>query len=203
MAEPTRVLIADDQATDRAGIEALLAHRPDIAVVGLADSAASVLPQAQKLRPEVVLIDLSWNGNERQGASIIKKLKQAMPEVLVVALTNYSALISDALDAGADDAVTKTYTREQLVSLIRGVSGQALVEKPKDNREAAELSERELEVLHHMAEGKADKEIAYEMGVSTNTVKHHVSKIYQKLGAANRAEAIAIGYQRHLIQVER
>lgn len=165
----------------------------------MADSAASVLPQVQKLKPEVVLIDLSWNGNERQGALIIKKLKQAMPELLIVALTNYSYLISAALDAGADDAVTKSYTREQLVSLIRGVSGETLVERAKDERETKELSARELEVLRHIADGKADKEIAHELGISTNTVKHHISNIYHKLDAVNRAEAIARGYQRHLI----
>lgn len=203
MIDPIRILIADDQETDRAGVNALLEHRTDIKVVGTADTAASVLPAAQELKPQVILIDLSWNGNEHQGAAIIKKLKQALPDVHVVAFTNYPYLIRDALDAGADDAVTKSYTRDQLLSLIHGVCGQSVSARAKVERETDELTERELEVLQFIALGKADKEIARDLGISTNTVKHHITTIYRKLDAVNRAEAISKGYQRHLIQNNR
>ena len=203
MTGPIRVLIADDQETDRAGVNALLERRSDIEVVGTADTAASVLPQAEKLKPQVILIDLSWNGNEHQGALIIRKLKQALPDVHVVALTNYPYLIRDAVEAGADYAVTKSYTRDQLLSLIHGVCGEAVSEKAKVAHETNELTQRELEVLQYIAEGKADKEIGHELGISINTVKNHTTNIYRKLDVANRAEAISEGYQRHLIQNNR
>jgi DNA-binding NarL/FixJ family response regulator len=192
-------MIADDQDTDRAGIAALLENRPDIQVVGYADTAASVLPQAHRLKPDVVLVDLSWNGNENQGSAIITKLRQAIPDLHIVALTNYPHLIAAATEAGAEYAVTKAYTRAQLVSLILGVCGQPVVDKVEVAEDTDVLTEREIEVLNYIAAGKLDKEIARELGRSTNTVKHHVANIYRKLGASNRAEAVKKGYQLQLL----
>ncbi len=119
-----RVLIADDKELDREGVKALLHNQPDIEIVGTADSPTSVAPLVRQYQPDVILLDLHWHGNRRAGEQIIHDVRGVSHTVRIIAHSQYPELVEAAADAGADVAVTKTYDRGQLVSLIRGAVGQ-------------------------------------------------------------------------------
>jgi DNA-binding NarL/FixJ family response regulator len=185
-----RVLIADDKELDRAGVMALLSSQADIEIVGTADSPTSVAPLVRQHRPDVILLDLHWHGNRRAGEQIIHEVRAASATVRIIAHSQYPELVEAAADAGADVAVTKTYDRAQLVSLIRGAVGQAPPPPAPDRDEDSTLSERELQVLRCIADGDTDRAIAAKLNIATNTVKRHVANIFHKLDVQSRAEAV-------------
>ncbi len=192
MSQPAniRVLIADDKELDREGVKALLHNQPDIEIVGTADSPTSVAPLVRQHQPDVILLDLHWHGNRRAGEQIIHDVRGVSTTVRIIAHSQYPELVEAAVEAGADVAVTKTYDRGQLVSLIRGSVGQAPQPHPTVVDEDRTLSERELQVLACIAEGDTDRAIAARLSIATNTVKRHVANIFRKLDAQSRAEAV-------------
>jgi DNA-binding NarL/FixJ family response regulator len=185
-----RVLIADDKELDREGVKALLHNQPDIEIVGTADSTTSVAPLVRQHQPDVILLDLHWHGNRRAGEQIIHEVRAVSSDVRIIAHSQYPELVEAADAAGADVAVTKTYDRGQLVSLIRGAVGQAPQLPPTAVDEDHALSERELQVLGCIAEGDTDRAIATKLNIATNTVKRHVANIFRKLDVQSRAEAV-------------
>jgi DNA-binding NarL/FixJ family response regulator len=185
-----RVLIADDKELDREGVKALLHNQPDIEIVGTADSPTSVAPLVRQHHPDVILLDLHWHGNRRAGEQIIHDVRGVSAAVRIIAHSQYPELVEAAAEAGADVAVTKTYDRGQLVSLIRGSVGQAPQPPPPVVDEDRTLSDRELQVLACIAEGDTDRAIAARLNIATNTVKRHVANIFRKLDAQSRAEAV-------------
>jgi DNA-binding NarL/FixJ family response regulator len=146
-----------------------------------------------------------WFDDERAGIEAIHRLTGEVPETKVVAITIYPHLIEKAREAGALAALTKEVPKRQLIEEIRSV--HALSPSPLPSSQAAipfvtpveELTKRELEVLALLAEGKTDREIAYDLGIAESTAKNHVGNILGKLNVPNRAGAVAAGYQLGLI----
>lgn len=194
-----RLVIADDQSIDLAGVKALLRDVQGIDVVGEADIATKVSSVVSELKPNVLLLDLKWHGNSRMGLRLIEEVRQNSPEVKIIAQTNYENLVDEALDVGANAAVTKSYSRDRLVHLIQGVCGAVPAMTNTPNTSRSELTDREMQVLRLLAAGKTDKEIGRDLGISSNTVRRHVTAIYEKLQVSGRAQAVQRAYQMRLV----
>jgi len=201
-----RVLLADDHAVVRSGLTQLLATVEDVEVVGAAADGAEAVDLALAERPDVVLMDLSMPVMD--GIEAIRRLRGRDPEARIVVLTSFSdrERILDALDAGAIGYLLKDAEPEEL---IRGVRAAAAGEAPlapkaasavltarADQRPVAELTPREREVLEALARGKANKQIARELGISEKTVKAHLTRVFESIGVTDRTAA-ALWAQRH------
>ncbi|MCR4406666.1 MAG: response regulator transcription factor [Anaerolineae bacterium] len=201
--EPIRVLIADDQVIAREGLKRVIGLTDDIVVVGEATVAQEVLIKVQETQPDVVLLDLKWLGDESAGVAALQQIKQAAPKTKVVILTVYEDLIQKARQIGAEAALEKGCTVDELFTIIRSV--HCSHKFPAAPTEAAShpddvLSDRELDVLALLVEGLSDREIGERLFLAESTVKKHVSNIRDKLGAANRTQAVSIALQKGLIQ---
>jgi DNA-binding NarL/FixJ family response regulator len=193
-----RVLLAEDHSLVRAGLERLLATAPDIEVVGGAADGLEAVALAAETRPDVVLMDLSMP--DMDGIEATRAILSASKDVQVVVLTSLSdrGRILAALDAGAIGYLLKDAEPEDV---IRGLRAAARGESPlapkaartllsaRSEREAPELSERELEVLRCVAEGLPNKLIARKLEISDKTVKAHLTRIFQQLGVSDRTQA--------------
>ena len=201
-----RVLLADDHAVVRSGLTQLLATVEDVEVVGAAADGAEAVDLALAERPDVVLMDLSMPVMD--GIEAIRRLRGRDPEARIVVLTSFSdrERILDALDAGAVGYLLKDAEPDEL---IRGVRAAAAGEAPlapkaasavltarADQRPVAELTPREREVLGALARGKANKQIARELGISEKTVKAHLTRVFESIGVTDRTAA-ALWAQRH------
>lgn len=196
-----RVLLADDQLIAREGLRRILESEKDIRVAGEAITALEVPRKVDMVNPDVVLMDLKWFGDESAGWSAIKDIKRDHPGVRIIAVTAYENLVRDARYAGADAVLLKTFTKDELVSLVREL---AVKEAMSFSQEVAnlveELTARELDVLRLVAEGKRDKEIADILSISSSTAKNHVKSILGKLNATNRTQAAKIAREKKLIR---
>ena len=201
-----RVLLADDHAVVRSGLTQLLATVEDVEVVGAAADGAEAVDLALAERPDVVLMDLSMPVMD--GIEAIRRVRGSDPEARIVVLTSFSdrERILDALDAGAIGYLLKDAEPDEL---IRGVRAAAAGEAPlapkaasavltarADQRPVAELTPREREVLGALARGKANKQIARELGISEKTVKAHLTRVFESIGVSDRTAA-ALWAQRH------
>ncbi|HSC50523.1 MAG TPA: response regulator transcription factor [Gaiellaceae bacterium] len=193
-----RVLLAEDHGLVRAGLERLLATAEDVEVVGGAADGAEAIELALRLRPDVVLMDLSMPGVD--GIEATRGIVAANPDVQVVILTSLSdrERILAALDAGAIGYLLKDAEPEELIGGIRAAARGESPLAPKAaralltaraERERAELSDRERDVLRCVAEGKPNKLIARELGISEKTVKTHLTRVFQQLGVTDRTQA--------------
>ncbi len=202
-----RVLAVDDHPVVRAGIAAMLANEPDLAVVGEAGNGAEAVELFEAGHPDVVLMDLQMPGVG--GVSAIRAIRAIDPDARVIALTTYDgdADIHRALSAGACAYLLKDALVGQLVAAIRSAAvGKRVIPAPVAVKLAeftprADLTAREQEVLQHVARGLGNKEIAQAIGRSTETVKAHLESIFQKLGARDRAHAVTIALQRGFIHL--
>jgi DNA-binding NarL/FixJ family response regulator len=208
-----RVLLADDDALVRGGLRALLAAEEDIAVVGEAADGRAALDRARQLRPDVVLMDVRMPVLDGVAATREIVSWPRRPRVLVLTTFDLDEVVDDALAAGADGFLLKRSTPEQLVDGIRTVhAGDALVapavtrrllaayagRRPHDGESlirAAQLTEREAEVLRALAEGLSNVEIAGRIWVSPETVKTHIKSILSKLGVRDRTQAVVWAYR--------
>lgn len=209
------VLIVDDQALVRAGFRMILDAEEDIEVAGEASDGAEAVAEAQRLRPDVVLMDVRMP--QMDGIEATRRLLSANGlETKVVMLTTFDMdeYVYDALRAGASGFLLKDVPPEQLVSGIRAVAqGDALLAPSVTRRvieefvrrppgsvqamppEVAELTPRELEVLRLVAKGQSNAEIAKELFVSETTVKTHVAHLLTKLGVRDRVQAVVLAYE--------
>ena len=207
MKQKIKILIADDHMIVRVGLAALLAHEKDMTVVGEADDGQQVLDCVDKLKPDVVVMDLMMPVIDGEAATA--ELKKRHPEVKVVILTSYSTAdgIANAIQAGAAGALLKTTDDTILLSAIRTVaSGQEFISSGisqllASDPPAQKLSPRQLEVLHSMTRGLTNKEIALQLGIGEARVEEHVNAIFSKINASNRAEAVAIALRKHLLKI--
>jgi len=201
-----RVLLADDHAVVRSGLTQLLATVEDVEVVGAAADGAEAVDLALTQRPDVTLMDLSMPVMD--GIEAIRRVRGSDPDARIVVLTSFSdrERILDALDAGAIGYLLKDAEPDEL---IRGVRAAAAGEAPlapkaasavltarADQRPVAELTPREREVLGLLARGKANKQIARELGISEKTVKAHLTRVFEAIGVSDRTAA-ALWAQRH------
>ncbi|MEL7976470.1 response regulator transcription factor [Isoptericola sp. F-RaC21] len=201
-----RILVADDQAIIRDGLVTMLDLLPDIEVVGEAADGAAAVESATRHRPDVVLMDLRMPGVG--GTRATAMITAALPSCAVLVLTTYAddSSISGALAAGARGYLTKDATRDELAAAIRSAAagqvtfarevGERLARQFAPTRTTRErfpdLTPREAEVLEHVAAGRNNTQIASTLYLSVATVKSYTNDIYAKLGARDRAHAIAI-----------
>jgi DNA-binding NarL/FixJ family response regulator len=215
-----RVLICDDQMVVRAGLRAILSTVSGIEVVGEASDGDEALSQVEALAPDVVLMDLKMPGIN--GVQATRTIRDRHPEVGVLVLTTYDAdeWVFDAVRAGASGYLLKDTPREALVAAIEGTAaGETHVDPavagklfrqvaqgpaPSTSAKAiaAELSPRELEVLHLLARGLNNADIAGQLHLSEGTVRNYVSTILNKLDVADRTQAAVLALRCGLTAVD-
>ena len=206
-AKKIKILIVDDHAIVRMGLTSTLETHPDLSVVGEADDGKSALKKTEELSPDVVLMDLMMPGMD--GAEATAELHRRFPDTKILILTTYGSAngIASALNAGAAGAVMKNIECSELADAIRAVSAGQIVISPeirkslKSSPPVEELTERQKQILAAMINGHTDADIANILKLSSNSVRDHVTAIFTKLGAANRAEAVAIALRKHLLKI--
>ena len=202
----TSVLLVDDHSVVRMGLAAIINIEKDLKVCGEAESGAEAVKLAREMRPDVVVMDFMMPGMD--GAEATEAVLRASPESKVLVLTTYgtSSDIARALKSGATGAVTKNLSNDELADAIRATARgermlsaeieSSLSEAESDNG----LTTRQREVLDSITRGLSNDDIAGMLGISKVRVKQHLAALYQKLGAANRAEAVAIALRRQLLK---
>ena len=201
-----KVLIADDHTIVRAGLTALLGTEKDIEVVGEAKNGAEAVSNAVELHPDVVIMDLMMP--KMDGVEATKELLRKAPSVKTILLTTYGTSdgIAHALRAGARGAVLKNADNSELAKAIRIVAQGGDYISPDIRQQLAadppvpDLTSRQSEILESMVRGLTDRDIAQQLGLSTESVSEHVGAIRQKIGAANRTEAVAIAMRKYLLK---
>lgn len=209
---PIRVMIVDDHGIVRDGITLRLDLVDGLDVVGEAGSGQAALDAAAQLAPNVVLMDIRMP--DLDGIETTRLLKETNPEVMVVMLTTFDDrdYVKSAMDAGASGYLLKTADADEIAAAVRTAyagkvaldpgAALALVESMQEGEriESFDLSERELEVLTVLCEGKSNREIGAALHISPLTVKTHLQSIFQKLSAADRAQAVAIALRSGLVK---
>ena len=175
-----RVFLADDQYIAREGWKRILDSVDNIEIAGEAITAHEVPRKVMETKPDVILMDLKWFGDESAGWAAIKEVKTKQPSVRVIAVTAYEKLIRDARIAGADAVWLKTFTRDELIGLIRELANKKdtfQAQLVMENHTIIEaLTSRETEVLQLISQGFQDKEIARMLNIAPTTVKNHVKE---------------------------
>ena len=218
--EPVRVLVVDDHALFRRGLEMVLGQEPDIEVVGEAGDGAGAVELARDLVPDVVLMDIRMPG--RGGIEACRSIKSIAPSVKIVMLTisDEEADLYEAIKAGASGYLLKEISIDEVAAAIRAVqAGNSLISpsmaskllsefaamiKRDDERQqlpAPRLTDRELEVLKLVARGLNNRDIAKELFISENTVKNHVRNILEKLQLHSRMEAVVYAVREKLLEI--
>jgi two-component system, NarL family, response regulator LiaR len=209
-----KVLICDDQALIRDGLEMLLGLERDVEVVGKAEDGAEALEKVAKLQPDLVLMDLKMPG--MNGIEATRQIRMHYPAVKVLVLTTYDddQWVFDAIRAGATGYLLKDTPREALIRAVRGtvegksfvdpaVAGRLLEHVADQQTQPAtlltdKLTPREVDVLQVLARGLTNTEIAARLFLSEGTVRNHVSAIFAKLDVADRTQAAVIAIQHGL-----
>ena len=211
-----RVVLADDQALVRHGFGMILRPEPDIEVVGEAGDGAEAVALAQRLQPDVVLMDVRMP--DVDGIEATRRIVRdaGSPRVLVLTTFDSDEIVAGALRAGASGFLLKDSPGDQLVSAIRVVAAgsalfadgvtRRLIERFVEREDAVpppgveELTPRELEILRLVARGLANADIARRLHLSEHTVKTHVAHVLAKLGLRDRAQAVVIAYEAGIVR---
>ncbi|HEY7389505.1 MAG TPA: response regulator transcription factor [Bryobacteraceae bacterium] len=202
-----RVLCVDDHPVVRKGIAALLASEPDTVLVGEAANGKEAVDLYRKLHPDVTLMDLRMP--QLDGIDATRQIRAEFPDARIIALTSYDGDqdIYQALEAGVRGYLLKETVHVEMIRAIHTVySGKRLVppevaEKLSEYFPQIALTPREVEVLSFVAQGMANKDIAERLGTASGTVKMHVQKILEKLGAADRTHAVTIAIRRGILHL--
>ncbi|MFB9890387.1 response regulator [Planobispora takensis] len=207
---PIRLLIADDHPIVRDGIRGMFTGDADFEVLGEASDGARAVELARTLNPDVILMDLRMPGTD--GVAAIKELARLGVAARVLVLTTYDTDrdVLPAIEAGATGYLLKDTGRDELVRAVRTAArGEAVLSPSVATRllgqvrtPADPLSARELEILHLIADGATNREVAVRLFISEATVKSHVLHIYAKLGVNDRAAAVAVAFRRGLLTVD-
>src|SRR3954454_14456494 len=208
-----RVLVVDDHPVVRNGLILSLRDEPGIEEVGDADDGLEAVRRILEQRPDVVLLDLRLP--QLSGIEVMRQGRAQLPQVRFLVLTTYDTdeYIAPALAAGAQGYLLKDATPDELARAVRslmqggaalepGVSAR-LLERMSEGERGEELSGRELEVLRLLVAGASNKSIASQLTLSENTIKSHISHIFDKLDVQSRAEAVAVALQRGLVPMDR
>lgn len=217
MTAPIRVLLVDDDALMRAGLEAILSSDSGVHVVGEASDGRVAVEQVRRLQPDVVLMDIRMP--EVDGIAATREVVAVSPDVRVVILTTFEDddYIFGALTAGASGFLLKRTSPEQLLEALRAVaagdsllspsvtrrvidrmaalpSGEAILDRRLDA-----LTAREREVLEQLARGLSNAEVAAALVIEESTVKTHVKRVLMKIGLRDRVQAVIFAYESGLV----
>jgi two-component system, NarL family, response regulator LiaR len=205
-----RVMIVDDHALVRSGLEAFLLVQKDLRLVAQAKNGQQAIMICAEAQPDVILMDLLMP--VMGGIETINQIKQRFPHIQCIALTSYKdeELIQGALQAGAIGYLLKDVSAEDLANAIRSAHAGRPILAPEAARAliqlsmkgpvvGADLTDREREVLSLLVDGLNNPQIAERLVISTGTVKFHVSSILSKLRVASRTEAVSLALKNHLI----
>jgi DNA-binding NarL/FixJ family response regulator len=213
----TTVVVADDQPVICAGFAALLAAQPDLDVVGTAANGRELVALVDEHRPDVALVDVRMP--ELDGIEATRLItRDHATRVLILTTFDLDAYVYDAIRAGASGFLLKDVTADRLVDGVRLVAEGSMLLGPAVSRRLVAdfasrrttpapappvldaLSPRETEVLHQLARGRSNAEIAAELFIATETVKSHVAEVLRKLGLRDRIQAVVYAYEQGLVQ---
>ncbi len=218
--EPIRVLVVDDHALFRRGLQMVLEQEEDIEVVGEAGDGAEAVERASDEMPDIVLMDVRMP--KRGGIDACTAIKDAVPSAKIIMLTisDEEADLYDAIKAGASGYLLKEISIEEVAAAIRAVNeGQSLISpsmasklltefasmiKRTDDRQQVptpRLTDREMEVLKLVAKGLNNRDIAKQLFISENTVKNHIRNILEKLQLHSRMEAVVYAVREKLLEI--
>ena len=222
MTQPSRVLLVDDHEMARRGLTAMLSTADWITVVGEADGCASGLAAIERLRPDIVLLDIRMPGQD--GLACLEELKQLDHPVAVVMVTLYDdrRYVLEAIRRGAAGYLLKDASTAEVIATLANVSeGQLAVEprllrealltppdeapagaSSRQRAEAFSVTPREHDVLRLVADGLTNKEIGARLSITEDTVKKHVQNIIWKLRAADRTQAAILAYRMGLLDAD-
>jgi len=203
-----RILTVDDHPLIRQGIASMLALESDMELVGEAADGNEGMAEFRRLLPDVTLVDLQMPGID--GIELTRRLRGEFSEARIIILTTYrgDANAREALAAGACGYLLKSSLRGELIGAVRRVAQGKRCLSAEISEEIAQhlgeeaLTARELSILSALAQGWENKRIANTLGISAETVKSHVARIFEKIGARNRTEAIHIALRRGLVRLE-
>ncbi|TMC83434.1 MAG: response regulator transcription factor [Chloroflexi bacterium] len=214
-ARAARVLVVDDQTLFRTGLTSLLGEDERVEVVGQAIDGADAVKQAVKLKPDVVLMDIKMPNVD--GIEATRQIVEVAAGIKVLILTTFEtdSQVIQALKAGASGYVLKDSSAAAIVSSIVAVmSGEKVMASAVANRVLDMLTgtatpkefydgltNREIEILKLLANGMANKQIAYRLKISEKTVRNHVSNMYEKLGIYDRSQAVLYAVKKGLVEV--
>jgi DNA-binding NarL/FixJ family response regulator len=202
-----RVFSVDDHPLLREGIAALVNNQPDMVLIGQASTGSEAIQLFKEYLPDVTLLDLRLP--DMSGIDTLIAIRTAFPNARVIMLTTFEGdvEIHRALQAGASGYLLKNMPPSELLDVIRLVHAGKKRIPPEIASQLAEhmadeaLTEREVEVLQQVAGGNKNRDIANKLFISEETVKVHIKHIMEKLGAADRTQAVAIGIRRGIIQL--
>ena len=207
MSDQIRVFSVDDHPLLREGISALVNNQPDMVLVAEASNGAEAIQLFKQHLPDVTLMDLRLP--DMSGIDILIAIRSEFPEARIIMLTTFEGdvEIHRALQAGARGYLLKNMPPSELLDVIRQVHAGKKRIPPEIASQLAEhmsdesLTEREVEVLRQVADGNRNRDIAKHLFISEETVKVHIKHIMEKLGAADRTQAVSIGIRRGIIQL--
>jgi DNA-binding NarL/FixJ family response regulator len=202
-----RIFSVDDHPLLREGIAALVNNQPDMVIVGEASTGGEALQLFKELQPDVTLLDLRLP--DMSGIDILIALRSEFRDARIIMLTTFEGdvEIHRALQAGARGYLLKNMPPSELLDVIRQVHAGKKRIPPAIASQLAEhmgyetLTEREIQVLREVAGGNKNRDIANRLFISEETVKVHIKHIMEKLGAADRTQAVTIGVRRGIIQL--
>ncbi len=212
MSSPIRVIIAEDHTLVREGTREILEREPDIQVVGEAARGDDAVRQALEHNPDVLLMDMRMPG--MNGIEATREVSAQAPSVKVLILSAHEDedYVREALAVGASGYLLKTAPGRELVEGIRAVASGSTILSPELTRKLAQarleparasdrLSSREFAVLRLIAQGRANKEVALELGISLRTVEGHLHNIFEKLRVGSRTEAVVHAVNHGLLSI--
>lgn len=204
-----RVLVVDDHPLLRDGLAAMLAAQDDMQLVGEAEDGDEAVARYEELRPDVVLMDLQMP--RLHGIEAITRIRGVHPAARIVVLTTYKGDVQAlrAMEAGACAYLLKSMLRRELVDTIHDVHAGVRRRIPTEVAEGIAahvvedaLSQRETEVLNHVAAGCSNKQVGQLLAISEETVKAHMKNILGKLGVRDRTHAVTVALRRGIISLE-
>ncbi len=207
-----RALIVDDHPVTREGLRTALELSEDVVVIGEAASGEEAVEQARELTPDVVFMDVRMPGID--GIEATRQILQAAPDTKVILITidDSRNAVAQAIQAGVSGYLLKDATADSLVDAARNaIEGNAVIHPQltktfieevrlgEATSDTTPLSKREREILQRVADGATTKQVAADLGISPHTVKTHLERIFEKLGANDRAQAVAIAIRTGIV----